>query len=363
MQRTAAIAVFSALIGPLLEADLNGQRPLIELQVSGQLLSGVPVGWSSTDVMLLGRDGRLWELEVGEVKQYRRLSESFTSLSAGELRAQLLAEFGRSFDVSGTAHYLVVHPAGQRDRWASRFEQLYRSFMHYLAARGFTVNRPEFPLVAVVFPNRAEFLDYARSSGAKIVSGTLGFYSPTSNRVLLYDVAASEPDREDLWYLNSRTIIHEAAHQSAFNCGIHGRFAMTPRWIVEGLGTSFEADGVWDSGNHRSRQDRVNQDQLESFRRIRSRRPAGYLSTFVSSDRPFHANTEAAYAEAWALTFFLIETRPRQYFDLLRRTAELPAFEAYRSPDRLNDFVDVFGKDLEILESHFLRFIDELSRF
>ena len=50
---------------------------------------------------------------------------------------QLQREFGRAFDVSGTGQYLVVHPAGQRDRWADRFEQLYRSMIHYLTARRF----------------------------------------------------------------------------------------------------------------------------------------------------------------------------------------------------------------------------------
>ena len=67
-----------------------------------------------------------------------------------------------------------------------------------------------------------------------------------------------------------------------------------------------------------------------------------------------------AYAEAWALSFFLLETRPRQYFELVRKTAALPAFELYRSPERLEDFKDVFGADLALLEAHFLRFIDQL---
>ena len=336
-----------------------GQKLLIELELKGKPLAGTPIAWSSGEVLLLGRDGRLWDFPSSEVKQFSKQTAAFSSLSAGQLRAQLAREFGRRFDVSGTGHYLVVHPSGQRDRWASRFEELYRSFVHYFTARGFSVGSPEFPLVAVVFHDQAEFLSHARSQGAKLVPGTLGYYSPMSNRILLYDVTGGRQESDDGWFVNAETIIHEAAHQSAFNSGIHSRYATTPRWIVEGLGTAFEAPGVWNGRSHRSRDDRINQYQLATFRQNQEKRPTGYLTEYISSDRPFRANPAAAYAEAWAVTFFLVETRPRQYFELLRRTAARPAFAKYRPPERLKDFSEVFGKDLAILDAHFVRFVNQ----
>ena len=55
----------------------------------------------------------------------------------------------RHYDVAGDVHYLVVYPKGQRDAWAPRFEQLYRSFQQYFTARGWRPQEPQFPLIAL----------------------------------------------------------------------------------------------------------------------------------------------------------------------------------------------------------------------
>jgi hypothetical protein len=183
-----------------------------------------------------------------------------------------------------------------------------------------------------------------------------------TNRILLYDLTAGRGEDERNWQVNAKTIIHEAAHQSAFNTGVHSRYAMPPRWVAEGLGTMFEARGVWDSRNHPSQHDRVNKYRMLAFKRYTaSRRQKGALPPFVSSDRGFYSDADGAYAEAWALTFFLVETRPRQYMQYLQRTASLPNFSVYRSPERLQDFTEIFGSDFELLESHYVRFMNELN--
>ena len=94
------------------------------------------------------------------------------------MRRQLMDEFGRSFEVSGTGQFLVVHPSGQRDLWVQRFEQLYRAFIHYFTARGMKPQKPPFPLIAIVFQRQSDFLKYSAKSGAKIGPGVLGYYSP-----------------------------------------------------------------------------------------------------------------------------------------------------------------------------------------
>ena len=88
------------------------------------------------------------------------ISEKFDLFSQPELRSQLQREFGDAFDVSGTGQYLVVHPAGQRDLCASRFEQLYRSMLHYYKVRGIKVRRAPLPFVAIVLRTEAEYLRY-----------------------------------------------------------------------------------------------------------------------------------------------------------------------------------------------------------
>src|SRR6185503_9045546 len=94
---------------------------------------------------------------------------------------------------------------------------------------------------------------------------------------------------------------------------------------------------------------------------VANRRQAGSLAEFVSSDRIFQSDAEAAYGEAWALTFFLFETQAKHYVEYLQKTAARPHFVEYRGPERLADFQECFGKDLRQLEARFLRFMAGLK--
>jgi hypothetical protein len=176
----------------------------------------------------------------------------------------------------------------------------------------------------------------------------------------MFDAAASQKGWD--WTTNADTIIHEAAHQSAFNTGVHTRFGESPRWLVEGLGTLFEARGVWQSRIYQSQPDRINRDRLEDWRTYaKGRRRPDAIAQLVSSDRPFAADPDGAYAEAWALSFFLSETSPKKYFELLGKSAARPAFADYSSATRLEDFTDIFGADLTLLDAHFRRFMAGLK--
>ena len=331
---------------------------MMQLELNGRLIEGQPLTWSPDRVVLLGRDGYLWTFAPAEARNYRRTSDYFRSLSQADLRGQLLREFGREFEVSGTGHYLVVHPSGQRDEWAPRFESFYRAFIHYFSARGARPDAVRVPLVAVVFSRRADFLRYAAQNKAQLLPGSIGYYCPTSNRVLLYDVTSEAPGVD--WYVNAETVIHEAAHQCAFNTGLHSRYAMPPRWVAEGLGTMFESRGLWDSARSGSRADRVQRERLAAFRQyVAAGRPAGSLAEFVGSDRAFQRDADAAYAEAWALTFFLAETQPRQYLEYLKATAN-DSDESQTSVHRLRAFQRIFGQNLAVFEAQYLRFIEKL---
>jgi hypothetical protein len=274
------------------------------------------------------------------------------------LRSRLSQEFGRGFEVSSTGHYLVVHPLGQSDQWSKRFEELYRSFVHYFSVRGLKLKAPEFPLVAIALNSRDEFLRYAARDGANVGQNVLGYYSPQSNRIALYDVAAGN---KAAWHYNAETIIHEAAHQTAFNTGVHNRFSPPPRWVAEGLGMLFEAPGVWNARYSSRSQDRINPSRLAQFRQRLGRRKVDALANLIGSDRAFQSDPEAAYAEAWAFTYFLVETRPRDYSKYLAVTAAKPDFQLTTSAERMADFTAVFGKDLKMLDALYRRFIASLQ--
>jgi hypothetical protein len=332
---------------------------MVRFLLEGQVVEGMQLYWSDNFGAVLSRDGRWFNVEPKDVEGLRTVSNSFRPHSATDLRGMLRQEFGNAYEVTGDGHYLIVYPKGQRDAWASRFEQLYRSFQQYFTARGWRPKEPQFPLVAVVFPTQQDYERYAVREGSKLAPGTLGHYSPVSNRILLYDITKNT---QLDWSVNAETIIHEAAHQTAFNTGIHNRFAQPSRWIVEGLGTLFEARGVWDSSHYRSQADRINRYRFESFRTYaKTRRKEGALAEMVSSDRVFHADPDGAYSEAWALTFYLSESDPRRYLEYLKKTAAQPNFTEHRSPERLVDFTAVFGTNLKLVEAKMLRFMNDLK--
>lgn len=359
MLRIVSIVILVA-ISPLPAAHaVEPSAPFtMAIELRGVHLEGHPLFWSQAEVQLLSRDGRLWTFTPGEAQSFRKIASTFRGYSASEVRSQLTRELGKAFEIAGTGHYLVASPQGQRDLWSPRFEQLYRSFVHYFSVRGFKLKEPDFPLVAIVWPDRQSFLRYAQADGANIGPDVLGYYSPKSNRITLYDVGGGDGTSAS-WEQNADTVIHEATHQTAFNTGIHRRFADNPRWVVEGLGTAFEAPGVWKSRENPHRKDRINRGRLVQFQQLWQQHDAAALQDMLSSDRLFDRDPARAYAQAWAVSFFLVETQPRQYAAYLARLVDRPPFERYASPQRLADFTAVFGDNLQLLESRFVRFMRE----
>jgi hypothetical protein len=337
----------------------QGADFMFRARVDGQMLEGQPLHWSQSQMLLLGRDGQLYEFNPKKAKEAQKTSPRFFGYTISEMKRSLYEEFGDRFDLTTTNRYVVVHPRGERDQWANRFEQMYRSFNRFFQIRGFTPRDPKFPLVAIIFRNQDEYLRYAASIGTKLQPGTLGHYDPKSNRVFLYDMTAENGGD---WSANAATIIHEVTHQTAYNTGIHKRFASTPRWVAEGLATMFEARGVWDSSSHRELKDRLNLGRLHDFKEhVTGRRKPESLVSFLATDQAFRTDPAGAYAEAWALSFFLMETRPRLYCEYLAKTADRPLFSDYSASERVADFESVFGSDLRMLEVKFLRFMEELE--
>ena len=332
---------------------------MIEFSLQGQKVEATPISWNAREVHLLGRDGRLLSVDPAHVSDFTKSSAEFRVFSPSEFRAELIRELGDGYEVTGTGHYLVAHPRGQGDKWAQRFEDLHRSFVHYFSVRGLDPAPPQFPLVGIVCRDRAEFTRHAAEQGDSIPSGVAGYYSIQSNRINLYDMGAKTDSAN--WRQNAGVLIHEATHQTAFNTGVHSRYCPAPRWLVEGLAMLFEAPGVYDSHSFTRPADRVNRDRLRVFRQdlVPHHRPE-MLAALAASDDLFRANAMAAYAEAWALSFFLVETEPQKYTEFLKRTASRPPFREYTATERTADFTAIFGSDWRMLEARFLRFMAEV---
>lgn len=350
--RPVMCLVLLSIAAPASAADF-----MFRANVNGESIEGRPLAWTDDVMHLLGRDGRLHTFAPKDAKDAKKTSPTFYGYSVPETIRELRREFGDGVDVTSTRHYIVVHPQGTSGKWAQHFEDLYRSFVSYFRVRGFELEEPKFPLVAIVYPNQAEFAAKVKEQGFS-PDGLLGLYTHNSNRVQLYDATADRPDVE--WSKNAETIIHEATHQTAFNVGVHNRFAAPPVWLAEGLATVFEAPGVWNAQSFHSLRDRINQERLADFRANLATRKPGTFGNLIASDRLFQTDPQPAYAEAWALMLFLCETRPHQLAEYVKKTAARADFTDYFADQRVADFAECFGSDFKQLEANFLSWMAEI---
>jgi len=213
---------------------------MMAARIGGKVLEGQPLAWTDQQMFLLGRDGQLYEFKPQAAQDSRKTGQGFRGYTVVEMRNRLRKEFPNTFEISTTAHFVVVHPRGEWSAWADRLETLFRSFTHSMQVRGFKIQKTQVPLVAIVFRSQREYYRYASANGTPLQPGTLGHYDPQSNRIFLFDASGNNSD----WSANAETIIHEATHQTAYNVGVHRRFAEQPRWLVEGLAMMFESRGV-----------------------------------------------------------------------------------------------------------------------
>ena len=91
------------------------------------------------------------------------------------------------------------------------------------------------------------------------------------------------------------------------------------------------------------------------------RKKANSLEEFVRDDSLFKRAPLDAYSQAWALTFYLVETRPVEVARYLKAISARDPLTRYDANSRLKDFRDAFGNDLEFIENGMLRFHDRLG--
>jgi Protein of unknown function (DUF1570) len=374
------LGVLALLVPALASSSAFAARPdLIEVEAAGRTYRGKTISHDESDFWLLERDGRLRRLPIKSVSRFRSLARTFQGFGAADMRAALRKEFGRKFDVVSTQHYVVAGPPGRARKVAELCENVYRTFATFFSVRGFHLDKPAFPLVAVVFQKREQFIRYARRDGVALASRILGYYHPESNRFAMYDDpkarltqlgAGDRPEATTRFPVFARagglstleiTIVHEGTHQVAFNTGLHTRVGQNPRWVVEGLATVFEASGIRRRSGDRGARSRINPDGLLGFRRyVAAGRKRRSLKDFIAGGSLFRKNIHHFYGEAWALSFFLLETRSQKYSTYLKLLARRDPLAPCTADERVADFRKAFGDDLDRLEIDYLRFVGGL---
>ncbi len=374
---------------------------LVELTQNGSQFEGKVEAKSHDACWLMGRDGQLKAFEISQVESVRTIAEHFHEFSSAELRDQLRRQLPKHFRIEGTGHFLICAEKNNR-RIGEICEETYRTFRRYFSVRGFKISEPEFPLVVIVFPDRDSFVRYCRKDKIEPPAGLLGYYMRLTNRIALFDqddsgVAAATPARTQTFAslfdrhddarsklslvdqpgslraskpvrfdgtvegdLHS-TIVHETTHQVAFNTGLHSRIGQTPKWVVEGLATMFEAPGIHDGQKSAAALTRINRSRYLWFENyLKARRRPHSLKDFVATDDLYASATLDAYAEGWALTFFLAETRHGSYGRYLKTLVARNPLLVYTDDERVADFRKAFG-NLKSLEAEYVRFFENLK--
>ena len=338
-----------------------------EQTTAGKIVKETPEGI----VVLMDRGGRIWPILPQRISEREETGETFKPFTPEEMAAELKKELGDGFETHVTRHYVLCSEASREyAKWAGLlFERLMAAFNTQWDHRPLDLREPEFPLCAVILKDERRYREYALEDAGPEVLEALGYYSNLSNRMVMYDLTAGLSGRppQDILELsrklagqiaNVSTIVHEATHQIAFNSGLHVRMADNPFWLVEGMAMYFETPDLKNESGWKT-VGAVNTMRLRDYREyVQTRRKPGSLRAMLTEDEKFQtANTALdSYAEAWALTHFLIRRKRAAYVGYLENLSEKPLLEQDEPDVRVAEFEAAFG-EIEVVEKELAKFI------
>ncbi len=346
----------------------------VELQVGKTLHVGKPVAHNKQICWLAAPDGQYSQVLFSRVTKFAKHPKPFQAQSLVEAKNDLKSEFEKSFEVLTRGSFVIAGPPKRVRQYADVLEKMSRSFSRYISVRRIPVTKTEYPLTVIIFPDENSFADYCRKDGMVFSPYLKGYYHPITNRVALFETSLSQRASNARYGSSTSrttpvlpkqtvsTLIHEGIHQLAFNNGLHSRIGKNPRWVVEGLATMLEADGIMNASRLTSIEP-VNKSRLVRFQKYCQEGRSESIADFIANDeRYFQKNALDAYAQAWALTYFLAEEYSPKYAQYLNTIAQRdPLKGPYRGDERVADFQSVFGDDLQWLDVKFLRFIDGID--
>lgn len=298
----------------------------------------------------------------------------------------------KEFSSQETEHFRVYYSGDEANaRQAGRyFEILYEKFAEVVDPLGVPLHPPAEKMAAVIFK---DFDEYRKMTGIE-TSACPGFYSPRWNALYIYDYRTHPGYQElksrastsrrsgsqgsfwnrsgqrlselgvisicDRWIreLNAEVVIHEATHQICYNTGFFTQTGeVYPTWLVEGVALYFEHPAYWNflenpAGN-------INVSCLKIFREgLALRTLVSLLDLLAPGTNFFHSlpdRTEMAYAQSWALFYYLIHGEEGKYRpglgELIRHLNQTPAGAELKNSER----VFLFRKFIKVHPLHFER--------
>jgi len=361
-------------------AERTVERTVERIEVEGdggrRIVEGVVVVEALDGGLLVERaDERLEILEPRTIRSRAAVAEP-SAETPREIGRRILGDLPAGFDLVVTRHYVICFDTSRAyAQWCGAlFERLYDVFVNYWRQAGLEPSAPPRPLVVVIFASRQRYEAFAARDLGAAADRVVGYYNLITNRVTTFDLTGSaalarpagrSAARAGLDILASpeaaglvSTLVHEATHQMAFNAGLHRRLAPVPLWVSEGVATFFEAPDVASERGWKGI-GTVNGPRLETF--LATHR-AGDLEAIVLGDEPFRRPDQAvdAYARAWALTFYLAQTRKAAFVTYLRAIARKEPLADDSPEQRLRDFTAAFGATPAAIEEPMMRHLARL---
>lgn len=333
-------------------------------------------------ILLQGADGRQWALQPSDIENAKIVDGPLVPLTAEELEVQMLKELPQGFNVMRSEHYVIFYNTTKAySQWtANLLERLYRGHFAFWKKKGVPLSEPRFPLSAVIFDTKESYRKYAEKELGSAVDSIIGYYNLQSNRITMFDLTGVEgilPSNAKVstnMLINEvlrqpgaertvATIVHEAFHQLAYNSGLQVRLADNPFWVSEGMAVFFESPD-FNSSQGWSTIGKVNQYNLREFINYLPKRPVDSLITLLSDDSRFRQSetATAAYAEAWALNYYLLRRRSKEYAKYLIHLSQKSPLGESDPKERLAEFRQFFGEDLEKFDQQFVNYIVSQAR-
>src|SRR5262245_22520929 len=101
-----AVAYACVLLLPALAAAEPAPF-MMRAVVNDRVIEGQPLAWASQQILLLGRDGALYDFNPADAKHSKKTAKAYTGYTSGEMQALVRTEFDRRWDVSISTHFVV----------------------------------------------------------------------------------------------------------------------------------------------------------------------------------------------------------------------------------------------------------------
>ncbi|MEN6386440.1 MAG: DUF1570 domain-containing protein [Phycisphaerales bacterium] len=167
----------------------------------------------------------------------------------------------RNLSVIETSHFKIIHDFNSNQAFdiAGFLEFAYEHFNSVYTDNGFVLNEPGEKLTWYCFADTRAFSSHAMENDNMNLPWLTSYYSAATNAV-----AIVKPNNMQNWKMERKPlaqpavaaayilpsvdnsdseivrIMHEAAHQLAFNTGLQRQKVMYPVWVSEGLASNFE---------------------------------------------------------------------------------------------------------------------------